>query len=84
MNCTIIENIVSSNMGTFILILSFNNLCDIVRNCYPEVRNGNYCLSDPRLSDIPIAIQDDIEIKYHYPIIFSGGEEKISENYKQI
>ena len=32
-------------------LLSFDNICNIVKNCYPEIENGIYRLSNNLLSD---------------------------------
>ena len=44
------------------------------KNCYPEIVNGNYCVSDPKLSDVTFSVQDDINNEAHKTIMCDGGE----------
>ena len=66
----------------FIPILSFSNICDIARNCYPEIVNGYYCLSDPKLLGVTFYIQDDSNNEAHKTIM-CGGEGKIEEQHRK-
>ena len=59
-----------------------SNICDIAKNCYPEIVNGNYCVSDPKLSDVTFSIQNDINNEAHKTIMCDGGE-KIEEKEKK-